>query len=266
MQKVTVIGGDSRLITVKERLENRGFTVDTIGLFEKDSGNISTSQIVILPVPTTRDGVNVFTPLTGKIIPLSFVEESLGVDTLVLCCNYNFKNHNFIDYNRLDSYALLNAVPTAEGAIKTAIEKTPFTLWNSKCLIIGFGRVGKVLADRLRGFGSNITVSARKPSDFALINALNMTSCDTRLLNEKPLNYDIIFNTVDFPVLNDNSLKNTSCKCIIDLSSKGGFNLEKAVSLGITAIKAPSLPALTAPKTAGEILAQTIIDLINSRE
>ncbi len=264
MKKVTIIGGDSRLITVKEQLENQGFTVDTMGLFENDNGNLATSKVVILPVPTTRDGVNVYTPLTGKIIPLSFVEDSASRDAQVLCCNYNFKNRKCTDYNCLDSYALLNAVPTAEGAVKIAIENTPFTLWRARVLVIGYGRVGKIVADRLKSMGSTVTVSARKTSDFALITALNMEKTDTRLLNEKPLDYDIIFNTVDFPVIDDNTLKNMKCKCIIDLSSKGGFNLELAKALGITAIKAPGLPSLVAPKTAGEILAETILDILTA--
>lgn len=264
MKKVTIIGGDSRLITVKKSLENEGFTVDSIGLFEGDNGNVTTSKIVILPVPTTKDGVNVHTPLTGKIIPLSEVEQAVSSDSTVLCCNYNFKGVKFVDYNCLDSYALLNAVPTAEGAIKIAIENTPFTLWNSRVLVIGYGRVGKVLANRLKGMGCRVTVSARKPSDFALITALNMEKTDTRLLNNNPLNYDIIFNTVDFNVLDNETLKNTTCKCIIDLSSKGGFDLETAKKLGITAIKAPGLPGIVAPKTAGEILAKTILEILTS--
>ncbi len=264
MRKVTIVGGDSRLKTVKNTLEKAGFTVDTVGLFQGDKGNISTSKIVVLPVPTTRDGVNVNTPLTGKIIPLSEVEEALGSDTTVLCCNYAFKNAKSTDYNCLDSYALLNAVPTAEGAIKIAIENTPFALWKAKVLVIGYGRVGKILADRLKGMGCYVTVSARKPSDFALITALNLEKCHTEHLNDLPLNYDIIFNTVDFPVLNNDALENTPCKCIIDLSGKGGFDLEFAKELGITAIKAPGLPGIVAPKTAGEILAQTILDLITS--
>ena len=264
MKKVTIVGGDSRLKEVKRSLEKAGFNVDTVGLYDGDNGNISTSKIVVLPVPTTRDGINVHAPLTGKIIPLSEVEEAISTEALVLCCNYSFKTRKCTDYNCLDSYALLNAVPTAEGAVKIAIESTPFTLWKARVLVIGFGRVGKILAHRLKAFGCKVTVSARKPSDFALISALNMETEDTRLLNEMPLNYDIIFNTVDFPVLNNDALENTPCKCIIDLSSKGGFDLEFAKSEGITAIKAPGLPSVVAPKTAGEILAKTILDLITS--
>ncbi len=262
MKKVTIIGGDSRLKKVEQRLMAEGFAVDTLGLYEGDNGNISTSKIVVLPVPTTRDGINAYTPLTGKVIPLSLVEESVSGDTQVLCCNYAFKRGRCTDYNCLDSYALLNAVPTAEGAIKIAIESTPFTLWGARVLIIGFGRVGKILADRLRGLGCIVTVSARKKSDFALIDALNMQKADTRFLNDNPLEYDIIFNTVDFTVINNRSLENTDCKCIIDLSSKGGFDLDFAVSKGITAIKAPGLPVRVAPDTAGEILAETITQLI----
>lgn len=264
MKKVTIVGGDSRLKEVKRALEKAGFNVDTVGLYDGDNGNISTSKIVVLPVPTTRDGVNVHTPLTGKIIPLSEVEEAISPEALVLCCNYSFKTRKCTDYNCLDSYALLNAVPTAEGAVKIAIESTPFTLWKARVLVIGFGRVGKILADRLKALGCKVTVSARKPNDFALISALNMETEDTRLLNEMPLNYDIIFNTVDFPVLNNDALENTPCKCIIDLSSKGGFDLDFAKREGITAIKAPGLPSVVAPKTAGEILAKTILDLITS--
>lgn len=260
--KITIIGGDSRLITLKSRLENNGFSVDTLGLFENDKGDFLSSDILVLPVPTTRDGINVFTPLTGRVIKLEKIENSVSANTTILCCNYEFKRGKSIDYNRLDSYALLNAIPTAEGAIKLAIENTPFTLWKAKVLVIGYGRVGKILADRLKGLGAKVTVSARKSSDFALISSLNMEKVHTESLKSSPLDYDIIFNTVDFPVIDNNGLETTPCKCIIDLSSKGGFNLDFAISRGITAIKAPSLPLKVAPKTAGEILAQTIIELI----
>ncbi len=260
--KITIIGGDSRLITLKSRLENNGFSVDTLGLFENDKGDFLSSDILVLPVPTTRDGVNVFTPLTGRVIPLEKIENSVSANTTILCCNYEFKRGKSIDYNRLDSYALLNAIPTAEGAIKLAIENTPFTLWKAKVLVIGYGRVGKILAHRLKSLGAKVTVSARKGSDFALISSLNMEKVHTESLNRSPLDYDIIFNTVDFPVIDNKSLETTPCKCMIDLSSKGGFNLDFAISRGITSIKAPSLPLKVAPKTAGEILAQTIIELI----
>ncbi len=261
MKKICIIGGDSRLKTAKHILEKQNFFVDTLGLYPEDKGNIELCDVLLLPVPTTKDGLTVYTPETNKKIYLKDIEKT-AENKLLLCCNYKFENGNSIDYNTLDSYALLNAVPTAEGGIKIAMENTDFTIWKSKILVIGYGRVGKVLADRLKNLGAYVTVSARNPKDFALLDALGFNYINTESLNKAFLDYDIIFNTVDFNVLNDNSLKNCPCNLIIDLSSKGGFDLNYAKALGITAIKPPGLPGKIAPKTAGEILAKTVTELI----
>ena len=261
MKKVCIVGGDNRLKTVKHHLENQNFFVNTLGLYPDDKGDISISDIIILPVPTTRDNKTVFTPLTNRMIALSEVYDKT-TDQLILCCNYNFEKRRCIDYNTLDSYALLNAVPTAEGAIKIAIENTNFTIWQSNILVIGYGRVGKILADRLKSLGANVTVSARKPKDFANLEVLGFNYINTEKIPDLYLGYDIIFNTVDATVLPDNVLRNLPCSLLIDLSSKGGFNLEYAKSLGINAQMAPALPGKTAPETAGKILAKTVSELI----
>jgi len=263
MKKITIIGGDRRLRIAKEELENNGFLVDTIGLFEKDDGNIENSDVLLFPVPTTRDKITVFCPLTDRIIKLEDFENIN--DKLVLTANYSFQKTECIDYCKTDSYSLLNAVPTAEGAISFAIENTPFTLWKSRVLVIGYGRTGKILADRLKSLGADVTVSARKQRDFALLDALNIDYCNTLLLDSIPLDFDIIFNTIDFVYINKN-LKNLKNCLIVDLSSKGGFDFEKAKALGIVCRKLPSIPGKCAPKTAGEILAKTAINLIEGEK
>lgn len=264
MKKITVIGGDNRLKIVKEHLKSQGYTVDTLGLYEDDNGDITTSKILILPVPTTKDGLNVFTPLTKRKIPLSFIAENTTNEQLILSCNYTFENKRCIDYGSLDSYALLNAVPTAEGAIKIAIENTPYTLWRSTALVIGYGRVGKILADRLKNMGCDVTISARKPSDLSLAEALGFKYINTEHLNLQPLSYNIILNTVDVKVISDEALKGINCDLLIELSTKGGFSLSAAQEYGLKAIKAPGLPGITAPQTAAEILSNTVTHIINS--
>jgi dipicolinate synthase subunit A len=264
MKKITIIGGDNRLKILKNSLLDDGYSVDTLGLYENDSADISSSQVVVFPVPTTKDGETVFTPLTNQKIELSKIAETLAKDQLILSCNYNFENKNSVDYGSFDSYALLNAIPTAEGAIKIAIENTPFTLWQSKVLVIGYGRVGKILSNRLAALGCHVTVSARKPADHALIDSFGYTSLNTNNLNLIPLEYDIIFNTVDVKVLDDITLKNAKTELLIDLSTFGGFSFEAAKEYGIKAIKAPGLPGKVAPKTAAEILCKTVTHIINS--
>lgn len=261
LKRVCIIGGDQRLKIVKHHLENQNFYVDTLGLYPDDCGIIENNDIIIFPVPTTKDKKTVFCPLTNRTIYINDIKQKLKKQ-LILCCNYKFEGCDFIDYNTLDSYALLNAVPTAEGAINLAISETPYTLWNSKVLVIGYGRVGKILADRLKAFGAKITVSARNPKDFATLSALSFNLVNTEQLNNSYLDYNIIFNTVDFEVLSKTALENCPADVIIDLSSKGGFDMEYAKALGIKAFKPGGIPGVIAPVTAGKILAETITDII----
>lgn len=264
MKKITVIGGDRRLKTATEILKSKGFIVDTICLYENDSGNISDSDVILLPVPTTRDKKTVCTPFSDKTILLGEVANAVSNKQLILSCGYTFENKKNIDYGNVDSYAVLNAIPTAEGAIKEAIENTDFTLWQSKVLVIGFGRVGKVLADRLRAMGCLVTISARKAVDFAFAAAAGYACINTNDINKTALDYEIIFNTVDKTVIDNNALSKCNSSLIIDLSSKGGLDLTEAKKLGIRAFMAAALPGKIAPVTAGEILAETVTDIINS--
>ena len=262
--KITIAGGDNRFKNLKNFLKNKGFFVETSGLFENDNGNYKNSDVIILPVPTTKDKRTVFTPLTDKKIYLDEICNNAKDNALILTCNYSVPQKNFINYGALDSYALLNAVPTAEGAISLAIQNTDFTLWNSKILIIGYGRIGKILADRLKGFNAKITVSARKESDFALLEALGFDYINTELLKNNSLDYDIIFNTVDAEVLFPDNFKIKKPYLIIDLSSKGGINKDSEFKENIKYIKYSGVPNKTASKTASEILNNTILKIINS--
>lgn len=264
MAKITIIGGDNRLAQLKKKLESLGYNVDTIGQSEDDNGDIKTSNVVVLPVPTTKDKVNVFSPYTKRLISLEEIKQELSSNQLILCCNYSFDKLNFVDYGKMDDYAILNAIPTAEGAIKIAMENTPYTVWDSNVLVIGYGRVSKVLADRLKGLGANVTVSARKTADFALLKSLGFRYINTNELNSLNIKYDVIFNTVDACVIEDEVFKNHPCDLIIDLSTFGGFSMEACKQNKITAIKAPGLPNKTAPLTSGEILCDTVIPIINS--
>ena len=262
MKKITVIGGDKRLKIAVKELTDKGFEVNTVGLYDDEKEN-TYGDVLLLPVPTTKDGETVFAPFARRKIYLSEVADKAD-NRLLLTCNYSFKDKNCIDYGALDSYSLLNAIPTAEGAIKLAIENTSFTLWQSRVLVIGYGRVGKVLADRLKALGAYVTVSARKPADFALIKALGYSAVETKAVSGSLSDYDIVFNTVDVKVIDEKAFHNCTVKLLIDLSTLGGFDLQTARDCGITALKAPGLPGITAPFTAGKILAETVTEILNS--
>lgn len=257
--KILIIGGDRRMNTAKEELEQMGYFVDTLGLIENDDGKIENADVVLLPVPTTKDQKAIFCPQTKKQIPLEYINNA-GKNTLVLSCGYDFKKPNCIDYLKLDDFCLLNAVPTAEGAIAEAIYDTPFCLWNSRVLVIGNGRVAKILTDRLVALKCKVTVSARKARDFAYLDALGIDYIHTNEVSHKAKDFDIIFNTIDVTLFKD--FENIKNCYLYDLSTKGCLDFEKINNRGIKAKKLPGIPGKIAPLTAGKIIAQTTNNLI----
>lgn len=260
MKKILLIGGDIRIRTVYSEFKKKGFLPETLGLFDDDDGKIEEADIIILPIPASRDGKRICCPLTNRFIPLSDIEKSKP-DALILGGCISFSSRHSIDYGSLDSYALLNAVPTAEGAIATAIETTPFTLWKSNVLVIGAGRTGKILSERLAAMKCCVTVSARKNADFALLDAMNIKHIHTADIAKQAENFDIIFNTVDAPVLENITFVKKNA-LLIDLSSRGCISPEKISELGIKFLKLPGIPGKTAPETAGRLLAEVLTELL----
>ncbi len=257
---ILILGGDERMLHAHKQLIDSGHNVSTLGLIEGDSGDIKSADVLLLPVPTTRDKLHINCPRTNKDIPLEAIYKTKP-DCLILTAGFPIKEREYVDYLSLDSFCLLNAVPTAEGAIAKAIAETPFTLWKSRVLVIGFGRVGKILADRLLALKCDVTVSARKSSDFALLDAVGINHIHTYSLKNRIRDFDIIYNTIDVPLPIAN-LTDLNSSLFIDLSSLGAIDFKKAEEQGIKAFKLPSLPAKCAPWTAGKIIAQTVIDII----
>lgn len=248
------------MLTAYTELKNKGFNVKSLGLFEGDDGEIEDGDFVVTGIPTTRDLLTVNCPLTKRYIWLEDVDATDKNCTFVTA-GYNFKNHKTVDLLTLDDFCILNAVPTAEGAIAFAIQNTDFTLWKSKVLVIGNGRLGKILSERLNALKCYVTVSARKSADFALINAYNSKSINTSDIIDDIEKEDIVFNTIDV-TFDCNVADKCRGKLILDLSTLGCFTKEQIENYSIKYFKLPGLPGKTAPETAGKIIADTVERII----
>ena len=117
---------------------------------------LSCKKIILLPVPVSEVMLKKMIPffskkhiILGGNLPKSFVTY----------CN----EHEIacLDYMKIPEIAIENAVATAEGAIFHAIQISKYTLHQSNCLVIGFGKCGEILADRLYGLKADVTVSTR---------------------------------------------------------------------------------------------------------
>lgn len=260
---ILLIGGDRRQAYIAEMLNNAGHKVEHYTKRSKLNNKFDKFDVIILPFPTTRDGTTVYNTLTEEKIFLKEIEVKI-TGQKVLCGNYMIENKNCTDYGKSDSLAILNAVPTAEGAIEIAIKNTDFTLWNSKCLIVGNGKIGKILADRLVGLKADVTVSARKDTDFAFLEADNIKHIETGKIKSHIKEFDIIFNTVYTPVIKKEELINCKKDCLlIELASAPyGIDIDAAKALNLKVIVAPGLPGKIAGYTAAKILFETIKKII----
>ena len=166
-----------------------------------------------------------------------------------------------------DDFALLNAVPTAEGAMLEAIQASDLTLAWEKNLVLGYGRVGRVLALRLRALGADVMVVARSARDLASARADGMIAASLDNLAEEVEDASFVFNSIPALVMPKGVLARTRGDAVvIDLaSSPGGVDFEAAERMGIWANLCPALPGRVAPRTAGRILA-AVLDRIWAEE
>lgn len=276
-----ILGGDKRQLFLADSLVKDGYSV-ILGGFDnlRSVGNISIADIrtalnysdaVIFPLPSVRSDGSLNASFSNTNI--FFDEEELEIlkskpvfasmrDRLIRAYPV-LKSAKIYDYAARDDFAILNAVPTAEGAIECAMSAYEGTIAGSRSLVVGFGRIGKVLAKLLKALGSEVTVSARNNSDIAFINALGYKAANTEELKEIK-EIDLVFNTVPSMIFNEELLKNTDRNTlVIDLASlPGGVDFEAARALRIDAQRALSLPGKCAPKAAGEIIKTTVFRII----
>lgn len=274
--KFGIIGGDDRQLYMANCLENDGHTVYLAGFDDKISAIdvAKLSDVIIFPIPIMRDGA-IYAPLSSDKIEFDdeLIEHLKGKKIfggMVKCLsNIYDKIKDIKIYDILDNeyFTILNAVPSAEGGIYYAIKEFKGTIHDSNCLVCGYGRIGKVLANNLKNLGANVTVSARKSKDLAWIRANCCTPVYTESLDNLPNNdkFDIIFNTVPYMIFDKDTIKKltTNDSVIIDLASLPyGVDIDACNELGIKGIRALSLPGKFSPKTSGEIIKRTICRIL----
>ena len=283
-KNISIIGGDLRIINLAKILANDGFHVHTYAL--EKSGNlfdfdkiiqyntiqdaIQKSNYVISSIPLSKNNKNIFTPFSDFQISLDDLEKNLEGKTFIAGkINKKIKENSeiiSIDIMDIEEYAVLNCIATAEGAIQIAMEEFPKTLSGSNILVMGFGRIGKILSKMLQGIGANVYCEARKNEDLAYIKAYGYSPIPLNNLEKNLDKFDIIMNTIPVQTLTKSRLdlvKNDAL--IIDLASNpGGVDFEYAKSKDIKTIWALALPGKVAPVSSAEYIKTTIYNILNN--
>ena len=272
-----ILGGDNRSLYLGEYLENQGFKVCYFAFNHTECYNsleeaMNSSDVIVLPLPFTKDRLTLNTPMFDDVVLISDILALLSNKKMVFggqlpksfCEELEARSCPYCDCFLLDELAIYNAVPTAEGVVQVLIEELPITIHGMKCAVLGYGRVGKVIATTLSSLGADVTVFARKQSSFAEIYSASMKYKHFDELVTEINDFDAVINTVPVKILGDAQLSKLNPECVLIevASAPFGIDFQSAKEKAFKVIKAGSLPGRVAPKTAGEIIGRSILPMI----
>ena len=249
-----VIGGDLRQRCLLRQLRGLGFPAaayrvpDTEDRAPDLSGCLQGASVLILPMPA----------LSGSGVPLAEILDAAAPDALV--CGgmlgpaedaLRARGLSYFDYAKDEALLL---------------ERLPGPLAGSRILICGFGRIGKLLARKLKALGADVTVSARKPRDLELARILGYRRVTTGSFADALAQYDGIVNTVPAPVIGPEQLQFVRRDCaLLELASlPGGFCAQAQALPGYCAAR--GLPGKYAPEAAAAIIRSAIFRELNLEE
>lgn len=280
-----VVGGDLRIVKLAKMLADDKNIVYTYGLenaeelkgstniimCEKLSEVVKNTEIIIGPIPFSSNGKDINSPFSDKQISIRELMHIINAKILIAGSIspevYELANDEYIeivDIMKREELAVLNTISTAEGTIEIVIANTNKIIHGSNILILGFGRIGKVLARKLSGLSAKITCAARKDEDLAWIRAYGHMGTNINAIGENLSEYDVIINTVPHLVLTEERIKYIKDDCLlVDLASNpGGIDKRAAKDKNLKLIWALALPGKVAPVTTAEFIKDTVYNVL----
>ena len=283
--KIAVIGGDKRQVYLARILAKKGYEVAVYGLCERVHDErireatslkeaLKEVDAAVGPVPFIRSG-----KITGTYeVPDMNVEmlfDELPENAVFFAGNIPGEVRRYAEGKGLracdmmidELVAARNAVATAEGAVAEAIARSPVNLTKSRCLVLGYGRCGRILMRLLKSFFCKVLVSEKDKTRAADAFVLADGIVSEAELTDAVGNVDFIFNTVPERILSEERLRHVGKNTwILDIASApGGVDYGAAETLSVNAVLLPGLPGRYAPVSSAEILVDSIESQIGLR-
>jgi dipicolinate synthase subunit A len=294
---IGIFGGDLRQVYMAASFLSKGYRVATYSLSEKvksyvdwhDSGTTMQNhypqltlselfdhcKILIGPIPMTRDQINITSVNTPTDLTIAHVAYLLrenhiligGAIPAPLIDRCRTKHIPCYDLLQDEKITILNAIATAEGALMEAIRESDRNLHDSNCLVLGYGRCGKVLAQKLKALDAHVTVAVRSRDALAYAAAAGLRSITISAMSSLLPSFQFIFNTIPSLILDQNNLSLVHPQAvIIDISSApGGVDFNYASSIKLKAKLCLGIPGKISPRTSSDILVTEIIAFLKER-
>ena len=161
-------------------------------------------------------------------------------------------------YARREEYQIAIARLTAEGAI--ALLRPETGLSGAHILLLGYGRIARLLARELQKAGALVTAAARSGEQRAWAEAEGIEALPLDALSGALDRFDVIIGTIPAPVLTEPllALVRQAARLLARAAAPGGTDAAAAHERGLRYIRAPGLPAKYAPERAAVILRDAV--------
>jgi dipicolinate synthase subunit A len=282
--KIAVLGGDDRELVLIAELVRQGAVVVAAGFPQAlvaPGGSVAAeveealrgAEVVIMPLPGMNEEAVIRAVYAESELKMteSALDGMMPHALVIIGTARPFlkkwteaRQFTLLEVADMDELAILNSIPTVEGALQLAMQETKTTIHGSPCAVLGFGRVGMSMARVLKALGAEVTVVARNPGQLARAYEMGCKRAGYGELPRIMQSALIIFSTVPHLILTGEVLLAANPdSLIIDLANQpGSTDFKAAEMLGVKALLAPGLPGKVAPLSAGKILADVIPGLI----
>jgi len=280
--RFAVVGGDERAALLCALLCADGHKVKTFALERARlpeavpaesclQSCVYAADCVVLPLPSERSGL-LNSPLSDERLDMGALIKALWAGQIVcggklseeVCAEAAKGRLHLYDVMKRPDFTVGNAAISAEGALGLLISSSPLSLWKSRVLVTGWGRIGSLLCLRLMALGARVTVAARSAQDRAMAGALGIKAVDYPRLEAEIGDFDFIVNTVPARVISDAMLCCIhSDTPLLELASPpGGFDRALAENIGLKTLYAPGLPGKSAPYSAAVLMREAIYGIM----
>lgn len=272
---IAVIGGDKRTAYMIPFFMERGYRVIGYKIYHKNDMEIEadgyadslkqaveSAKVIVGGIPIEKKGIVNLKELSrhirkhhkifGGVMPEAFRQECS--ERGIVC----------YDFMKDESIAVFNAVATAEGAVLEAMLHKQTNIHHSRTLVLGYGRCGKVLSEKLKGLSAYVTVCANNGPELALAEAFGMDVLPLGNLAGRIGEFEYIYNTIPALVLDEGMLKEVGKETlIIDIASgRGGLDYKEAEERRIKALHCLGLPGKYAGQVSAKRLSEYVIGKI----
>ena len=262
--KILICGGDGRYDALKALLRRDGHEVLRFCAERADITAPERADVVILPSPA-ESGCCVNAPKGVPACRTENILDAAGEGALILGGGMSAslrekiasRGQRGFDYMRLPSYTAKNAAITAEGAVSELMRESDRALCDMDVLIIGWGRIGKMLISKLRALCRSVSLLSASAQSRALARELG---CASYAPGEELMAFDAVINTAPAQIVPELEAFKQSCLIFELASAPGGFPPDERVRI------LRSLPGRYAPDSAAAALYAAVNEILRGVE